>query len=132
MLSKESLLLALNFGCLNSHAYVDQLSQHKCMDHHRTNTCSIGRMTAFFIVMSDLVEVIFVELANETSKIAVFEVLWEDGFGETLVLCAVRSNVGSTKQASRVPRAQRNFLDHRSIERLGSTRGPPTFFDCRH
>ena len=87
MLSKESLLLALNFGCLNSQAYICQLSQNLLTGPHRTDACSIRRMAAFFIVMSDLMEVIFVKLTNETSEIAVFEVLWEDGLGEAFVLC---------------------------------------------
>lgn len=30
----------------------------------------------------DLVEVIFVQLANEGSEVGVFEHSWEDGFGE--------------------------------------------------
>jgi hypothetical protein len=33
------------------------------------------------------VKVVFIELADETGKVAVFEVFWEDGFGEFFALC---------------------------------------------
>lgn len=46
----------------------------------------IRRLCVILVVLSDLVEIIFVQLPNETSKVAVFEVLRQDLFGEFLVL----------------------------------------------
>ncbi len=85
MLSNDSLLFALNSGCLNSHAYFIQLygiSTTEVSTHPR----SVWRLSAFFVVMSDLVEVILVKLADEACKVAVLEVLWKNGLGEPLVL----------------------------------------------
>jgi len=36
--------------------------------------------------MPNLVEIILVELANEAGEVAVFEVLWEDGFCKSFIL----------------------------------------------
>ncbi len=40
--------------------------------------------------MPDLVEVILVQLADETGEVAVFEMLGQDGFGESLILRQVK------------------------------------------
>ena len=53
---------------------------------NKTCPCTIWRMSALFIVVSHLVEVILVELANKTRKIAVLEMLREDGFCESFIL----------------------------------------------
>ena len=87
MLSSESLLFALKSGCLNSHAYQasakeQQVEGPPLLTHPNT----VRRMPALFGVLSDLVEVIFVELSDETGKIAVFEVFRQDGLGESLIL----------------------------------------------
>ena len=43
-------------------------------------------MSALFIVMSHLVEVILVELAHEAGKIAMLEVFGQDRLGEPFIL----------------------------------------------
>lgn len=43
-------------------------------------------MPALLIVMSHLVEIVFVQLSHEAGKIAMLEMLWEDRLGESLVL----------------------------------------------
>lgn len=43
-------------------------------------------LPAFFVVVADLVKVVFVELAHEAGEIAVLEMLGQDGFGEPLIL----------------------------------------------
>ena len=58
----------------------------------RTYTCAIRRLPALFIVVPYFVEVIFVELAHETGKVAVLEMLRENVLGEFLVLRAAVSN----------------------------------------
>ena len=40
--------------------------------------------------MSDFVEVILVQLADEAREVAVFEMFGQDGFGESLILRRVR------------------------------------------
>ena len=43
-------------------------------------------MPIFFIVVSHLVEVIFVELAHEAGEVAMLEVFGKDRFGEPFIL----------------------------------------------
>lgn len=43
-------------------------------------------MTAFFVVVSDLMEIVLIELSNKTCKVAMLEVFGEDGFGESFIL----------------------------------------------
>lgn len=50
-------------------------------------------MSSLLVVVSNLVEVILVELPDEARKVAVFEMLWQYGLGEPLVL--VPSQLGS-------------------------------------
>jgi hypothetical protein len=52
----------------------------------RTDIWSVGRCPALFIVLAHFVKVIFVQLADEAGKVAVFEMFGKDGFGEFLVL----------------------------------------------
>lgn len=47
---------------------------------------SIGRLPIFFIVVADFVEIIFVQLAHKTGKVAVLEVFGEYVFGKLFVL----------------------------------------------
>ena len=49
-------------------------------------------MSIVFIVMPYLVEVVFVQLANETCEVAMLEMFREDGLGESFVLHA-RSDI---------------------------------------
>ena len=51
--------------------------------------------------MSDLVEVILVQLPDEAGEVAMFEVLGEDGFGELLIL----------RYVNKLPRSQWYGLD---------------------
>ncbi len=85
MLSKDSLLFALNSGCLNSHACLIQLCKIGATKVS-TYPGAVGRLPAFFIVMSDLVEVVLVQLADEARKVAVLEVLWKNSLGKPLIL----------------------------------------------
>jgi hypothetical protein len=55
-------------------------------DRMRTNIRAIWRWSIVFVVLSDLVEVILVQLSDEASKIAMLEVFGEDQLGEFLVL----------------------------------------------
>ena len=50
---------------------------------------SIRRLSALFIVMPHFVEVIFVQLSHEASKVAMLKVFRKDGFGEALILAGV-------------------------------------------
>lgn len=43
-------------------------------------------MDSLFVAVSDLVEIVLVELADEARKVAVFEVFGKDLFGECFVL----------------------------------------------
>lgn len=77
MLSSESLLFARNSGCLNSHACVICVRPSIQLTVEWEGSAYIlpvWRLAIFFIVLSHLVEVVFVQLAYETGKIAVFKV----------------------------------------------------------
>jgi hypothetical protein len=56
------------------------------MCRNATYSWSIGRLPILFVVMTDFVEIVFVQLADETSKVAVFEMLGKYVFCELLVL----------------------------------------------
>jgi hypothetical protein len=63
------------------------------------------------------VEVVFIQLANEAGEIAVFEVLWQDVFGEFLVLLRrVRQYFQSTPWKSRTSKTTKlsPSLPHRT------------------
>jgi hypothetical protein len=51
-----------------------------------TNIGTVGRWSIVFIVLSDLVEVIFVQLSNEASKVAVLEMFRQNQFCEFFIL----------------------------------------------
>jgi hypothetical protein len=51
-----------------------------------TNTRAVLGLTIFLIVVSHFVEVVFVQLANKTGEIAVFEMLRKDVFRKFLIL----------------------------------------------
>ena len=51
-----------------------------------TYSWPIRRLPILFVVMTDFVEIVFVQLADETSKVAVFEMLGKYVFCELLVL----------------------------------------------
>lgn len=46
---------------------------------------TVRRLT-IFLTLPDLVEVVFVQLPDEASKVAVFEMFRQNGLGELLVL----------------------------------------------
>lgn len=73
MLSRESLLFALNSGCLNSHACTLLGLSGGLRGKSRAYPWTIRRLPALLIVVPDLVEVILVQLADETGEVAVFE-----------------------------------------------------------
>lgn len=51
-----------------------------------TYPLTVRILSIIFIVLPNLVEIILVQLADETREVAVLEVLGEDGFREFLVL----------------------------------------------
>jgi hypothetical protein len=76
MLSSDSLLFARNSGCLNSHAFVICVRPSIQLTFEWEGDAyilSIWRLAIFFIVLSHLVEVVFVQLAYKTGKVAVFK-----------------------------------------------------------
>ena len=86
ILSSESFLFAWNSGCLNSHAWPQVSLNVKDEREVGTDIGPIWRWTAILVVLSDLVEVIFIQLSDETRKVAVLEVFREDQLGEFFVL----------------------------------------------
>lgn len=89
ILSSASLLFALKSGCLNSHACSHRqypIAFVMVMQNALTYTRAVRRSAVLLIIMPHFVEVVFVQLSHETGKVAVLEVLWEDVFGEFLVL----------------------------------------------
>lgn len=87
MLSSESLLFALNSGCLNSQACAGRGQQIWAKpEAGTTHIRPVWRLPGFLIVLANFVEIVLVELANKTGKIAVLEVLGQDGFCEFLAL----------------------------------------------
>ena len=51
-----------------------------------TDIGSVWRWGAVFVILSDLMEVILIQLSDEASKIAVLEMLGQDVLGEFLIL----------------------------------------------
>lgn len=83
MLSRESLLLAWNSGCLNSHACEFVITSLRIRHGgkkrddrfgRRTYTRSVGIDTIILVILANLVEIVFIQLPNERCEIAVFEV----------------------------------------------------------
>ena len=87
MLSKDSLLFALNSGCLNSHAYIVQPGRVGAAEVS-TYPGAVRRLSVLFITVPNLVEVVLVQLADEACKIAMLEVLRKNGLGESFILSA--------------------------------------------
>ena len=86
ILSKESLLFALNSGCLNSQAWDQSAAKDTSSFQQSTYTGAVRRLSALFIVVSHLVEVVFVELAHEAGEVAMLEVFGKDRLCESLIL----------------------------------------------
>lgn len=72
------------------------MSEFPCLARVRVCTCrdkaekaypwSIRRLAIVLVVLSDFVEVVLVQLSNETGKVAMFEMLGQNGFREPFVL----------------------------------------------
>jgi hypothetical protein len=58
------------------------------VSRNTTYSRSIRRLSVLFVIMADFVEIILVKLTDETSKIAVFEVLRKYVFCKLLILCS--------------------------------------------
>ena len=67
---------------------------------------AVRRSTAFLVVVSHFVEVVLVQLADETGEVAVLEVFRQDVFGEFLVLRARSAITPSVCSRSRLPRSR--------------------------
>lgn len=67
---------------LGRHAWRTVVAEGVCEAYPRT----IGRLPILFIVVAHFVEIVFVELAHKTGKVAVLEVLGEDMFRKLFVL----------------------------------------------
>lgn len=89
MLSSESLLLALNSGCLNSQAWAESEAKANSASNGPTYPGSVRRLATLLVVVPDFVEVIFIQLSHKAGKIAMFEVFRKNGLGEALVLTGV-------------------------------------------
>lgn len=76
--------------------------------------------------MPDLVEVILVQLADETGKVAVFEMFGQDGFGESLILRQVRFATPAVYRWDRL-REPRNCLLRHPIGPPANTTDPRAF-----
>lgn len=85
MLSNESLLFALNSGCLNSQACECQGSRLQTL-WRSAYTGSVRRMPRLFVIVSHLVEIVLVKLSNEAGEIAMLEVFGKDRLGESFIL----------------------------------------------
>ena len=48
------------------------------MSMQTTYASSIGGMTVLFVIMPDLVEIVFIELSNEAGEITMLEMLGKD------------------------------------------------------
>lgn len=79
------LLVCLELGVFEL-PRLDRLVHVICSRREGTDLGSVLGRSVVFIVLSDLVEVILVQLPDEGSKVAVLEVLWQDQLGEFLIL----------------------------------------------
>lgn len=89
MLSNESLLFALNSGCLNSHAWIHMILSASPVISTlmaATYTGTVWRMSTLLIVVSHFVKVVFIQLPDEARKVTVLEMFRKDGFGESFIL----------------------------------------------
>lgn len=90
ILSSESLLLARNSGCLNSHAWVSR-SVEFFVSRWRTYVLSVWRLATILVILSDFVKIVLVELAHKTGKVAMLEMFGQDGLGEFFTLNTAKS-----------------------------------------
>lgn len=84
--------------------------------------------------MSDLVEVIFVQLADEACEVAVLKVFWEDSLGKPLILSR-ESDLSDVPISllSIPPPALRSYPLRHPISQPGSMLDPQAFFkDSQH
>jgi hypothetical protein len=79
MLEFPSLSIVSLGGCGRSRSL-------SCRASVETYPRPVRRLPVFFIVVSDFVEIVLVQLPDETRKVAVFEVLGQYMFGKLLVL----------------------------------------------
>ena len=89
MLSSESLLLALNSGCLNSQACAESDTKANPASKGPAYPRSVRRLATFLVVVPYFVEVILIQLSHKAGKVAMLEVFRKNGFGEPLVLMGV-------------------------------------------
>ena len=47
---------------------------------------TVWGLPILLVILTNFVEIVFIQLADETRKVAVFEMSWEDGFGEFFAL----------------------------------------------
>jgi hypothetical protein len=73
-----------------------------------TYTWPIGRLPIFFIIMTDFVEIVFVQLPHETGKVAVLEVFGKYVFRELLVLLTVSIVIAAHMLHTGIPLGPRN------------------------
>ena len=73
MLSRESLLFALNSGCLNSQACQESTFAF-APPELVTYACAISCWTIPLVILPDFVEVVLVQLSDETRKVGMLEV----------------------------------------------------------
>ena len=130
MLSSASLLFALKSGCLNSQAYIPLFSYFL---YAYRKQCSysrpVWRPSPFFVVVSNLVEVVFVELTDETSKVAMFKVLRQDGLGELFVLWKLSGQNARiiVDKGGRLPLTPRSYRAHHPTSRQSHKKDLLTF-----
>jgi len=74
----------LEFPCLKN--YQSLILNTLSPKQVNTDIRSVRRRRIVFVVLSDLMEVILVQLTDETCKVAVLEVFGQNGLGELLVL----------------------------------------------
>ena len=88
-------------------------------------------LPAFFIVVADLVKVVFVELAHEAGEIAVLDMFGKDGFGEPLILWSTSASgpgpVAATSRAS-APPARQSYPARPPTSRSMNRSGPQASF----
>lgn len=62
---------------------------------------AVRRLAVLFVILANFVEIVFVQLAHEAGKVAMLEVLGQDGLGEFLALDAQVSLTGATVRQDR-------------------------------
>jgi hypothetical protein len=81
----------------------------RMVDARKTYPRTVRRLSIFFIVVPHFVEVVLVELSNETRKVAVFEMLGKDMLCELLILSlALTSWLWPARSVEDVPLVPQN------------------------